>query len=290
MSASTREARPDEIEDLWPMVRGSHIFGTLEDLVRFHVQGPWRVRVNDRGDAYLIHRWRAHLDFAALKHMWASPRTVPDLVRDARGVAAERGLDRVISPLLPFRSRGPYLEADMESLERIVAFSVGIDRMRFSGGRAHRVDLARADDLGDLVALEVACFEPFWRHGADEIVEAMEQDARVSVVRDEAGVVAASAISALSGSVVTVARLATAPWARRRGMAKALLADARAWAESCGAVGLSLCTQSSNQPARRLYEAVGFQQAAEEYVLLVTRKDARSPRAPDCGYTGSRPA
>lgn len=272
------------------MVRGSHLFGALEDLARFYERGPWRVRVDERGDAYIIDRWRAHLDFAALKHVWASPRTVPDLVRDARDVALGHGLDRVISPLLSFRSRGPYLEAGMEPLERIVAFSVGVDRMRFAGGSAHCVDLARADDIGDLLALEVDCFEPFWRHGADEIIEAMEQGARVSVVRDDAGAVVASAISALSGSVVTVVRLATAPWARRRGIAKALLADARSWAESCGAVGLSLCTQSSNRPARRLYESVGFQQAPEEYALLVTREDARSPRAPDCGYTGSRPA
>ncbi|MEO8690688.1 MAG: GNAT family N-acetyltransferase [Solirubrobacteraceae bacterium] len=54
--------------------------------------------------------------------------------------------------------------------------------------------------------------------------------------------------------------LAVAPDARRRGVARALLADAEAIARAQGASGVSLDTGLENTPARRLYEANGYAQ------------------------------
>jgi ribosomal protein S18 acetylase RimI-like enzyme len=54
--------------------------------------------------------------------------------------------------------------------------------------------------------------------------------------------------------------LAVAEDARRRGVARALLADAEATARAEGATGVSLDTGLENEPARRLYEASGYQQ------------------------------
>ena len=54
--------------------------------------------------------------------------------------------------------------------------------------------------------------------------------------------------------------LAVAEDARRRGVARALLADAEAIARDKGATGVSLDTGLENAPARRLYEASGYEQ------------------------------
>ncbi len=54
--------------------------------------------------------------------------------------------------------------------------------------------------------------------------------------------------------------LAVAEDARRQGVARALLADAEAIARAEGATGVSLDTGLENTPARRLYEAGGFEQ------------------------------
>jgi ribosomal protein S18 acetylase RimI-like enzyme len=54
--------------------------------------------------------------------------------------------------------------------------------------------------------------------------------------------------------------LAVAAGARRQGVARALLADAEAIARAKGATGVSLDTGIENAPARRLYEASGFEQ------------------------------
>ena len=61
-----------------------------------------------------------------------------------------------------------------------------------------------------------------------------------------------------SAHVLGVAGLAVAPGDRRRGVASALLAAAEQHARARGARKLSLRVLSSNAPAMRLYERLGF--------------------------------
>lgn len=53
--------------------------------------------------------------------------------------------------------------------------------------------------------------------------------------------------------------LAVASWARRAGVAQALLADAEAQARAAGHARLALDTGLDNAPARALYESAGFE-------------------------------
>jgi ribosomal protein S18 acetylase RimI-like enzyme len=57
--------------------------------------------------------------------------------------------------------------------------------------------------------------------------------------------------------------LAVAPAARRRGVARALLADAERLAAEAGATGVALDTGLANAEAQALYEASGFERGAE---------------------------
>jgi ribosomal protein S18 acetylase RimI-like enzyme len=54
--------------------------------------------------------------------------------------------------------------------------------------------------------------------------------------------------------------LAVAPGERRRGIARALLADVEEIAREAGAIGVALDTGLENAPARRLYERHGFEE------------------------------
>lgn len=63
--------------------------------------------------------------------------------------------------------------------------------------------------------------------------------------------------------------LFVAPSARRRGVAAALMHEAEAFARTIGAVGLSLTTAHTNEPAQRLYESLGWKRDAQfrEYTI-----------------------
>ena len=66
--------------------------------------------------------------------------------------------------------------------------------------------------------------------------------------------------------------LATAPGARRRGVARALLAQAEREAAAAGLPAVSLDTGLHNDAARALYEAAGYEQ---RHVRRTTEREAR---------------
>ncbi|WP_267222953.1 GNAT family N-acetyltransferase [Dyella silvae] len=63
--------------------------------------------------------------------------------------------------------------------------------------------------------------------------------------------------------------LFVAPSARRHGVAAALMHEAEAFARAIGAVGMSLTTAHTNEPAQRLYESLGWKREAQfrEYAI-----------------------
>lgn len=269
-----RPASAAEIPQLWPAVASAHVFASGEEFARYAAEGSWRVRVGARGELCVLGEWRAHLDVLAMRGVWAPAARVRGVIDDTRAVAREYGFTRLMSPLLPVRSDSPYRAAGMEPYERIVAFSAALsDLTARDVARAHRVDEATPADVPALAALDRACFSEFWRHGEEELREALREGERVSLVRDADGAIAGSAVSAVSGSVVTVGRLAVTPGARRTGVGSALLMDARDWARERGAMGLSLCTQADNTAARTLYGARGFREAPDEYTILLAAVD-----------------
>jgi ribosomal protein S18 acetylase RimI-like enzyme len=62
------------------------------------------------------------------------------------------------------------------------------------------------------------------------------------------------------GSTLHISRLAVAPQRRRQGVARRLLAALGAWARECGADRAVLQVATHNEPAIRLYEAMGFRE------------------------------
>lgn len=272
MSGLTRQLRADEVDYLWPAVRGTHVFGSAEELAAFRDAQPWRVRVSERGDVLLVERWRDHLDVLSIRALVASPKRVGELVDDACAVARSQGLSRLLSPLVVDPAR-EYVLAGMEPMLRIVAFIARAGSLTTAShcGAAMaagvRLRCAIASDLAGLTALDKECFDEFWRQGEPELGDDLS-NSRVVVAEDEEGHVVGYSTAIRRGSSVTLGRLAVAPSVRRRGVGRALVGDVDRWAHAQGALGLSLCTQEGNETARALYESSGFDEAPGRYLML----------------------
>jgi ribosomal protein S18 acetylase RimI-like enzyme len=72
------------------------------------------------------------------------------------------------------------------------------------------------------------------------------------------GAVAALGYIALSDEIAVIEALATAPAARRRGHARAIVAALVGWACDSGARHIALQVEATNHPARALYAQLGF--------------------------------
>lgn len=253
---------------MWPVVQAARIFDRPERYNAFRAAGPWRVRVTPTGEASLLEPWRAHLDVLAIRGVWCAERRIGVFVDDAVELAAAHGYGRVLSPLLPEEMLRPYERAGMRSVERVVALHgdpAGIARTPVPAG----IELRRAldHDVDPILSVDVSGFAEFWRYGPAEIELAIAQD-RV-VVAEEEGRVIGYTLSTLHRGVVTLARLAVVPQARRRGLARALLGDVAGYAERAGAGQIALCTQIDNVASRALYSGVGFTELAERYAFAI---------------------
>ncbi len=66
-----------------------------------------------------------------------------------------------------------------------------------------------------------------------------------------------------AGSGVELVSMWTSPEARRAGVGRALVLAVVEWARSLSAIAVDLWVTDGNQPALRLYEAVGFRQTSD---------------------------
>jgi ribosomal-protein-alanine N-acetyltransferase len=100
------------------------------------------------------------------------------------------------------------------------------------------------------------------------------------IARADGGVLGFLVASDRLGAV-HIHRLAVAPAARRRGMARQLVLDLARSAAVGGAAELTLKVRPDNLPARRLYEELGFRVGAEEPATLLMRASPATVLARD---------
>jgi ribosomal-protein-alanine N-acetyltransferase len=113
-------------------------------------------------------------------------------------------------------------------------------------------------DLADVAALEAACFTNPWTREMLER-EVRESDvARVYVLRSEDGTVAAFCACWIVVDELHINTLAVDPARRRAGLGSTLMRQVLDEAALEGAQRATLEVRASNEPARRLYAALGF--------------------------------
>lgn len=269
MRATPREATPAEAASLWPAVRADRLFDTAEQFAAYCEAAPWRIRIAGRGEAAVLGVWREDLDVLAVRGMWCSSRHVAEFVADARARARERGLARVLSPLLPLELLGPYGRTGMSVFQRIVPIQ-GHPRGVLPADPPVGVRLrsGRVEDLGEVLRLDASCFDEFWRYGTAELSELFATE-RLFVAEQGDGQLIGYTLATVSRGAATLGRLGVDPAARRTGLGRALVFEVARWADGLGAETISLCTQEENAIARRLYAATGLAEVSDVYGLAI---------------------
>lgn len=270
MSGVTRPARADELAWITAPALRSHVVDSVGELVTLSESEPWRVRVTERGEAVIVGRWREHLDDCAIFGLWCSPRRVPVIVTDLLEVARDEGFARLVGPLAPEREARRYLDAGLRVMERVVVMRARPDEVVADAGapealpRGLSTREATARDMDALLALDAACFAPFWRYDRPSLARLLDTERVLLAELD--GRLVSYTLSTLRAGEGSLGRLAVAPAFRRRGFGRLLAVEACMWLASGGARNVVLSTQDDNAASRSLYTRIGFRETGDVLV------------------------
>lgn len=187
-------------------------------------------------------------------------------VADAAGIHPADRRRAKAAPVLPYCARGQQFPTRHPARLRRVIATAPVFAIR----------AARADDLPALVALENSVFD-YDRMSARQYRRHLAGAGATLLVAADAGGVLASALSfRRRGSRVSrLYSLATAPAARGRGVARALLAAIEADAVTRGAERMRLEVRTDNAAAIALYERSGYVRIGELPAYYDDGADAR---------------
>jgi ribosomal-protein-alanine N-acetyltransferase len=141
-------------------------------------------------------------------------------------------------------------------------------------------------DLALLEALEVTCFEQPW-HGR-ELAVWLEPERGAAWLVESGGRAVGFALFQLLPGAAELLRVAVTPDARRRGLARAALAEALRSLAGDGRPTCYLEVRSGNRPALALYEALGFRTLGLRRAYYENGEDALvlGRGAPEAGSGG----
>lgn len=226
-------------------------------------------------DRLRVGPWRGD---PAIAQVVPPPGTVPrtDVIERCLHDLRDRGFRSVLTSALTYAEQQPFLDTGFAVHERLhllrhdlapaPAAPAGLPRpLRIRrGGRRDRAGALRVD---------AAAFSPFWRFDGRGLADARAAtpSSRFRVVDDGRGEVVGYAVTGRAGSIGYLQRLAVLPDRQRRGIGRALVADALVWARRRGAASVLVNTQESNDAAVQLYERLGFRR--EAYGLAVLERD-----------------
>ena len=256
----------------------------LPDLVRDAVA----VLAHDAGEPWgflLLHREerpatlprgtaaRALLRAAALARGRSPIRDIPRLMAGVEAQLVRAGLPTLMVAYRAADWLVRPLKAAAFNLHERVIFMRLTGLMRRSVELPERAEIsleaAQPDGLPLLARLDAAAFEPIW-HFDEARLAGMLFTSRLQIARWRNRVAGYSSLYVQPGGEAQLARLAVHPAMRRRGIGRALLADALLYAQQQSAQEVVLNTQGHNAAAQTLYRKVGFR--ATGHVLPILTK------------------
>jgi ribosomal-protein-alanine N-acetyltransferase len=125
--------------------------------------------------------------------------------------------------------------------------------------RSFSIDQVDGAAAGLLAALHAECFDNPW--GTAEIVRLMATPGTLALIASDGQEPSAFLIARQATDEAEILTLGTRPFARRQGAARALVASSQALLARKGANTLFIEVARSNEPAQRLYRALGFIEA-----------------------------
>src|SRR5918994_2541461 len=231
--------------------------------------GPWR------GDARVACIAPTRLAFG--------PVSAAD-VRDCVERASHAGYDQVLTAALARRDQPPFLESGFEVEQRLHLLVHPLDRLpRVDPGVSiHR---ARRRDRPDVLDVDHAAFEPFWRLDEPGLSDALAATTAVRFrLARSGGDVVGYAITGRAEHRGYVQRLAVSPAVQGRGVGAALLIDGLRWLRRRGARDAVVNTQEGNDRSLRLYQRTGFIVQPEGLAVLARPLVGPSGRPDGSGW------
>lgn len=201
-------------------------------------------------------------------------------------VLAERGFKQVVTPALQSSELVPFLQAGFVGREQLHVLMHDLRDIASSPGlRGFMMRRGRPSDLEEVLGVDAAAFDAFWRFDEAAFAEACaatpQARFRVAVAdvalpaspdqggRVPPGTVVAYCVTGRSRHQGFLQRLAVAPPAQRFGLGRALTLDALSWLSRRRSRSCVVNTQESNERAARLYLDCGFQMAPSGLYVLV---------------------
>lgn len=263
-------ANDTQVEQIWPVVRAAHLFADKDRFMSARNTAPWKVRVDARDRAVVLEQWRPHLNILAIRGLWAPGRDIPGIVWGLSSLARAHDLSQILSPLVTREGAEPYRRAGFARCASLVA-------LRCTGQAASAACAAAPEgvgvrpgnpsDLGNLMAADHACFEPFWAYGETRLAEALKHE-RVTIA-EESGVLIGYTLCTVERGSGTLGRLGVVPGRRGRGIGASLLAESLRYMARSGASSVSLCTQEENAESRSLYARFGLRELPGRLELFI---------------------
>jgi len=263
-------ASEHEVMRLVRSLVAARIFCDEAELWFAYCSDPWRIQVSARGDVAVIGRWRDHLDLLGIEALWCRLRVMPDAIRSLRVLAAEQGYSGLVSPLTLLEEVVPYEVAGMRLAQIIMSYQLRIQGpgtvARGPEGVLTRETGSLEHDVATFLALESACFDPFWQYDVRRLSRLMSCGRAAVAERD--GRAVGYTLFDVDRREGTLVRLGVLPELRGVGIGSLLVADAIASARSQGCERIALSTQVENRPARSVYECLGFRDTHRRFAFL----------------------
>lgn len=268
-----RDASEAQVDRLIRPLLAARLFADEAALRAVHHARPWAIQVNERGDVAVLDRWRDHLDLLAVEALWCPHRHIGAAISDLEACADRHGHSGLVSPpvleadVQHYRSAGFQVRELLETLElKLSSHTRGA-----VGGLGVRA--ASAADVTSILAVDAACFEPFWRYDR-RLLERFCDAGGLSLIEQDGRCLGYTLVTVHRDSAV-LGRLCVDTPFRRQGVGTRLLDSAIDSAVGAGARYLTLSTQTGNDIALALYRSAGFRLTGRRYAFLTLGSDVR---------------
>lgn len=250
-----------------PLV-AARVFMDAEDLHLALGAAPWTLQVNDTGDVAVLGRWRDHLPALSIEALWCPVGRIPDAVRAFLELGRSQGLTDVVSPPTPIEEMAAYEAAGMHVQTVVTTYATQALSAPVAAASVEDFGLREAShtDLDTLLALDRACFEPFWRYDARHMARFFATG-RLALAEVDGHTVGYT-LCTVDGHDGLLGRLCVLPEWRRKGIGYELLSEAMRYVSRHGGRRLTLSTQVDNTPSQALYRQAAMRDTGRRYAFL----------------------